>query len=89
MSGFWDTPLDAILRNLRVDTLLFAGVNADQCVIWTLADANFLGYDCVMLDDCCATTSPAFCWDATLYNVRQCLGFVASSTALLDATRAS
>jgi len=89
MSGFWDTPLDAILRNLRVDTLLFAGVNADQCVIWTLADANFLGYDCVMLDDCCATTSPAFCWDATIYNLRQCLGFVASSTALLDATRAS
>ena len=86
MSGFWDTPLDAILRNLRVDTVLFAGVNADQCVIWTLADANFLGYDCVMLEDCCATTSPAFCWDATLYNVRQCLGFVAGSTDLIAAT---
>jgi nicotinamidase-related amidase len=86
MSGFWDTPLDAILRNLRVDTLFFAGVNADQCVVWTLADANFLGYDCVMLEDCCATTSPAFCWDATLYNVRQCLGFVAGSTDLIAAT---
>jgi len=86
MSGFWDTPLDAILRNLRVDTLLFAGVNADQCVIWTLADANFLGYDCVMLEDCCATTSPAFCWDATLYNVRQCLGFVTSGSDLIAAT---
>jgi nicotinamidase-related amidase len=85
MSGFWDTPLDAILRNLRVDTLLFAGVNADQCVVWTLADANFLGYDCVMLEDCCATTSPAFCWDATLYNVRQCLGFVAQSGDLRNA----
>ncbi len=86
MSGFWDTPLDAILRNARVDTLLFAGVNADQCVIWTLADANFLGYDCVLLDDCSATTSPAFCWDATLYNVRQCLGFVASSSDLIEAS---
>jgi len=86
MSGFWDTPLDAILRNLRVDTLLFAGVNADQCVVWTLADANFLGYDCVMLEDCCATTSPAFCWDATLYNVRQCLGFVATGSDLIAAT---
>jgi nicotinamidase-related amidase len=87
MSGFWDTPLEAILRNLRVDTLFFAGVNADQCVIWTLADANFLGYDCIMLEDCCATTSPGFCWDATLYNVRQCLGFVAISTDLLSATK--
>ena len=45
MSGFWDTPLDPILRNLRLDTVLFGGVNLDQCVLHTLADANFLGYD--------------------------------------------
>ncbi|OJW69132.1 MAG: isochorismatase [Sphingomonadales bacterium 63-6] len=82
MSGFWDTPLDSILRNLGVTTLLFAGVNVDQCVMCTLQDANFLGYDCILLDDCCATTSPEFCEQATLYNVRQCFGFVASSTAL-------
>lgn len=75
MSGFPDTPLDSILRNLGVGTLLFAGVNADQCVLCTLQDANFLGYDCLFLEDCCATTSPAFCWEATLYNVRQCFGF--------------
>jgi nicotinamidase-related amidase len=55
-------------------------------VIWTLADANFLGYDCVMLEDCCATTSPGFCWDATLYNVRQCMGFTATSTDLIGAS---
>ena len=30
MSGFWDTPLDSILRNLGRTTLFFAGVNADQ-----------------------------------------------------------
>lgn len=82
MSGFWDTPLDSILRNLGVTTLLFGGVNADQCVLCTLQDANFLGYDCILLSDCAATTSPPFCWDATLYNVRQCFGFVARSTGL-------
>ena len=74
MSGFWDTPLDSILRNLGVTTLLFGGVNADQCVMATLQDANFLGYDTIMLEDCSATTSPSFCWEATLYNVRQCFG---------------
>ncbi len=37
------TPLDGILRNLGVTTLLFAGVNLDQCVLCTLQDANFLG----------------------------------------------
>lgn len=82
MSGFWDTELDSVLRNLGVTTLLFGGVNADQCVLCTLQDANFLGYDCLLVQDCTATTSPAYCWDATLYNVKQCFGFVTSSEAL-------
>ncbi len=84
MSGFWDTPLDSILRNLGVTTLLCAGVNVDQCVLCTLQDANFLGYDCILLEDCSATTSPPFCTEATLYNVRQCFGFTASSTGLVN-----
>ncbi|MCU4183189.1 cysteine hydrolase [Acidiferrimicrobium sp. IK] len=82
MSGFWDTPLDSILRNLDLTTLLFAGVNADQCVLATLADAACAGYDCVMVTDCCATTSPGFCWDATVYNVRQCFGFTTTAAEL-------
>jgi nicotinamidase-related amidase len=85
MSGFWDTPLDSILKNLGRSTLLFAGVNADQCVMATLQDANFLGYDCILLQDCTATTSPDYCWKATLYNVNQCFGFVADSTTLVQA----
>jgi nicotinamidase-related amidase len=85
MSGFWDTPLDSILRNLGATTLLFGGVNADQCVLHTLADANFLGYDTLMVGDCTATTSPAFCWEATLYNVKQIFGFVVQSPTILEA----
>jgi nicotinamidase-related amidase len=85
MSGFWDTPLDSILRNLGVTTLFFAGVNADQCVLTTLCDANFLGYDCILVKDCTATTSPDYCWLATLYNVKQCFGFVTDSQAILTA----
>lgn len=82
MSGFWDTPLDSILRTMDVTTLLFAGVNADQCVLCTLQDANFLGYDCVLVEDCTATTSPAYCWEATVYNTKQCFGFVTGSAAI-------
>ncbi|GAB1542852.1 peroxyureidoacrylate/ureidoacrylate amidohydrolase RutB [Scytonema sp. NUACC21] len=85
MSGFWDTPLDSILKNLGKNTLLFAGVNADQCVMTTLCDANFLGYDCLLVKDCTATTSPDYCWLATLYNVKQCFGFVTDSQAILTA----
>lgn len=89
MSGFWDTPLDSILRNLGKTTLLFAGVNADQCVLVTLQDANFLGYDCVLVKDCTATTSPEYCWQATIYNVNQCFGFVTDNDAILNALATS
>lgn len=82
MSGFFDTPLDSILRNLRADTILFAGVNADQCVYATLADAACLGYDVVMLTDAVGTTSPDYCMAATVYNVRQCFGFTSSAAKL-------
>ncbi len=82
MSGFQDTELDSILRNLGVTTLMFAGINADQCVLCTLQDANFRGYDCLLLEDCTATTSPDYCWAATIYNVRQCFGFVVRSEAI-------
>ena len=65
--------------------ITFGGVNADQCVLHTLADANFLGYDTLMVDDCTATTSPAFCWEATLYNVKQIFGFVVNSAVIREA----
>ncbi|MET9789606.1 cysteine hydrolase family protein [Streptomyces canus] len=87
MSGFRDTELDSVLRNLRVDTLLFAGVNADQCVLATLMDAANLGYDVLMVEDAVATTSPAYCMDATLYNVRQCFGFTLTAGALREALK--
>jgi nicotinamidase-related amidase len=85
MSGFWDTPLDSMLRNLGKTTLFFCGVNIDQCVMATLQDANFLGYDCILLQDCSATTSPDYCFQATVYNVNQCFGFVSTSRQLAQA----
>lgn len=85
MSGFWDTPLDSILRNLGKTTLLLSGVNLDQCVMATLQDANFLGYDCILIRDCSATTSPDYCAQATIYNVNQCFGFVTDSAAIATA----
>jgi nicotinamidase-related amidase len=83
MSGFFDSSLDSILRNLAVTTLLFAGVNSDQCVLATLSHAACLGYDVVLVEDCSATTSPRYCHDATVYNVAQCYGFVTTSAALV------
>ncbi len=83
MSGFWDTPLDSILRNLGRTTLFFGGVNVDQCVMATLQDANFLGYDGILVKECSATTSPEYCWQATIYNINQCFGFVCELQSLI------
>jgi nicotinamidase-related amidase len=85
ISGFWDTPLDSILRNHGIRSILFAGVNTDQCVLHTLTDANFLGYGCILVEDCCGTTSPDFCTEATVWNVKKCFGFVTDTTTILDA----
>lgn len=60
MSGFWDTELDSILRALQVRHLLLCGVNVDQCVYATLIDAACAGYDCLLVTDASATTSPDF-----------------------------
>lgn len=89
ISGFWDTPLDAILRNLDVTTLFFAGVNTDHCVLGTLMDANFHGYDTILLEDCTGTTSPDFCYEAALHNVRFCFGFTATAADFAAGVAAS
>ena len=85
ISGFWDTPLDSILRNLGVRSILFTGVNTDQCVLHSLTDANFLGYGCILVEDCCATTSPDFCTEAAVWNVKKCFGFVTDSSSVIAA----
>ncbi len=82
-SAFWDTETDLILRNLGIKTLLIGGVNMDQCVMTTLEDASFLGYDTVLIEDATATTSPDYCVQATLYNVKLLFGFVTRSSDIL------
>ena len=85
LSGFWDNELDSILRLRGITTLLFAGINIDRCVFSTLQDASFLGYDCMLVDDCCATVSPDYVRDAILFLVRQLHGVVTTSDAVFTA----
>ena len=82
LSSFWDNELDSILRHRGVTTLLFSGINTDRCVFTSLQDANFLGYDCVMIEDACGTTSPDFVREAVLYLVRLTHGVVSTCDAV-------
>jgi len=72
-------------RTSIVKTLFFRGINTDQCVLHSLTDAHFLGYNCVLVEDCCGTTSPDFCREATLGNVKFCFGFVTSTRQIIEA----
>ncbi|ELU43182.1 Isochorismatase domain-containing protein [Rhizoctonia solani AG-1 IA] len=50
--------LERKLKEMGIRTLLFAGVNADQCVLGTVTEAFSRGYDAVVIEDLVATTSP-------------------------------
>ena len=84
LSGFPGTVLDATLRAAGIDTLFFTGVNVDQCVWSTFLDATNLGYDCVLVKDCTATTSPSFCYDAVVHNISRQTGLVTTSDKFCD-----
>ncbi|KAI0473395.1 isochorismatase [Xylariaceae sp. FL0804] len=67
----------------RFRTLLFAGVNTDQCVLGTLADAYYRGYDCVLVEDCCATKTPGG-QEVTVLNTSRGFGFVVDSKSFCE-----
>ena len=71
MSGLWSPsqPLWSHLEAAGARTLLFTGVNTDQCVLGTLADAYNAGWDCVLVEDCAATTTESG-REVCLFNVR-------------------
>ncbi|KAF5385202.1 hypothetical protein D9615_001499 [Tricholomella constricta] len=89
MSGLWgyQTALDLFLQENGITTLLFGGVNADQCVLGTLIDAYFRGYDCVVVKDTTATTSPEGGLSNLLHNAANTYGFVTDTASLLAAKR--
>lgn len=51
-SGFFETRLDSVLRNLGARTLICAGFATDCCILFTIADAVFRGYRTILLRDC-------------------------------------
>ncbi|OAL48304.1 isochorismatase family protein [Pyrenochaeta sp. DS3sAY3a] len=80
MSGMWGgkTPCDEFLEKEGIKTLFFAGVNTDQCVGSTLVDAFNKGYDCILLQDGCGTTSPKAAQECWEYNATGTMGFCTS-----------
>jgi nicotinamidase-related amidase len=55
LSGFHQTPLHMVLQSGKVQTLVLAGFAADNCVLFTAADAHMSGYRVVVPSDCVAS----------------------------------
>jgi len=57
-SGFFRTPLDVLLRNQKVDTVLIAGSTTCGCIRATAVDAHSSGFETVVLSDAVWDRSP-------------------------------
>jgi len=86
MSGLWspEQPLWKTLKAENKNTVLFTGVNTDQCVLGTFVDGYNAGWNCIMVDDCCGTTTVGG-KEVTFYNVASSYGFITDSASLLAA----
>ena len=58
-SGFFATPLEALLKLMGVRTLVLTGVATDQCILFTAAEAYVRNYALVIPRDCVASVNPA------------------------------
>ncbi|WP_053115969.1 pyrimidine utilization protein B [Winslowiella iniecta] len=75
-SGFFNTPLDSMLRSRGIRHLIFTGIATNVCVESTLRDGFFLEYFGVVLEDATYQAGPAFAQQAAIFNIETFFGWV-------------
>jgi nicotinamidase-related amidase len=56
-SGFFQTPLDLLLRRLHAKKLILCGLTTDSCVLFTANDGYLRGFEILVPEDCSAAVS--------------------------------
>jgi ureidoacrylate peracid hydrolase len=88
-SGFFETPLDELLRAAGTTTLVFVGATTSVCVESTARDAMFRDYHCLLVEDCMAepigAESSRSNHDASLLVLQVLFGSITDSGAVLGA----
>lgn len=83
-SGFFQTDLDLVLKDMQVDQLVIFGVVTNICVRSTVHDAFFNGYEVVVPRDCCAATGPRE-QESSLYDIATHFGLVSDAASVAAA----
>lgn len=88
-SGFYETPLDTILKGLNAKYLVFTGCTTSICVESTIRDAMFRDYHCVLLEDCTAEpigfANSRSNYEASLLTIEVLFGWVSDSKTFVKA----
>lgn len=88
-SGFFETELDNVLKQLGVKYLIVTGCTTSICVDSTIRDAMFRDYQCVLLEDCSAEPIgnglARSNHDASLLTIHVLLGWTSTSRQFIAA----
>ena len=88
-SGFYQTDLDATLKQLRVKYLIVTGCTTSVCVESTVRDAMFRDYACVLLADCMGEPIgyglSRSNHEASLLTIQTLFGWVSGSAEFIEA----
>ena len=82
ISAFFGNGLDLLLRARKIQTVVVAGTATNVAIDSSVRDALQLGYETILLEDCCCSSDPSF-HEAAMKTLRVLATWVATTEDFL------